>query len=154
MNALYNITKETLFLGSIAIAGSLFLINKIFGGKSRDKKFYNNYKRNLIRKSKLFFTEYNPSKVEIKHEAIVDDSGEASQNNKFYKMRNFLQKISIKYDKVENDNKKNMNEISKNTQIKRNKKDEIFYYLLNNISQMMIVNNNQTNEENSAVNTN
>jgi hypothetical protein len=151
MNALYNITKETLLYTSVAIAGSIFIFKKIFGGKSRDKKFYDKYKRNLIKKSKLFFPENNPSKVEIKSEAMAEYSADNNPNNKFLKMKNFLQKISMKYDKVDNENKIVLSESSKNCQIKRNKKDEIFYYLLNNISQMMIVNNNPTNEEKKPV---
>ena len=142
MNAISILTKETILYSTIIVAGMVLLFKKLFERKTRDKKFYEKHKKNLVRKAKLFFTNTSSKQVEIKApDALIEFSAESVRSNKYLKMKNFLKKISMKYDQVES--RPETESKGAKAQIKRNKKDEIFYYLLNNVSQMMIANNSQ-----------
>ena len=137
MNALSLFTKETLVYSSLLIAGTIFVVKRLFGNKKVDKSFYDKNKKKLTTRAKLFFCNLN-KKVEIKQKNSNSNvTGIAKENeNKFSKMKKIVDKISNEF--VKTYKEKDEDKTSKRRDFSPSKKDQIFYYLLNNISNMMV----------------
>lgn len=143
MNTLLKLSKDALIYSTILIAGSLFIAKKLFGKKKTNKNFYDKNKKKTLLKTKLFFRSLSRG-VEVRNTS--EDNSDVT-NNKYLKMKKFIENISKQYEKTALQEDKEINkekEIIKNPGFQASaKKDQIFYYLLNNISTMMI----QTNQE-------
>jgi hypothetical protein len=137
------ITKEAMLYSSIIVAGTIFILKKVFKRRKVDKEFYDRNKKKVVRRAKLFFSDVSKN-VEIKQNANSHNM-EVDSNNKYIKMKKFIENVSRQYVKTvrgEDEIKTDKEQKTTTTISSRssNKKDQIFYYLLNNISNMMIVN--------------
>ena len=137
------ITKEAMLYSSIIVAGTIFILKKVFKRRKIDKEFYDRNKKKMIRRAKLFFLDVSKN-VEIKQNANSHNM-EVDSNDKYIKMKKFIENVSRQYVKTvrgEDEIKTDKEQKTTTTISSRssNKKDQIFYYLLNNISNMMIVN--------------
>jgi hypothetical protein len=149
MNTINKISKEALIYSTIVIAGSIFIVKKLLGKRKVNKNFYDKSKKKATLKTKLFFDNLMKG-VQIRQSSNLDNSESLdSVNNKFVKMKKFIEKVSKQYEKTitqeEKEIKSEKGQIHISSIKSSTKKDQIFYYLLNNISTMMI----QTNEQKS-----
>jgi hypothetical protein len=138
MNTLFKLSKDALIYSTLIIAGSVFIAKKLFGRKKTNKNFYDKNKKKAVLKTKLFFRTLTRG-VEIRNTS--EDNSDAA-NNKYLKMKKFIEKISKQYQKTAIQEDKEINTEKEKIHIPTiqpsTKKDQIFYYLLNNISTMMI----------------
>lgn len=130
MNTLTKLTKKIAIYGIIVLAGAILVIKKLLPRKT-NKAFYDKTKKKTVRKFRLFFYNLN-NKFEIKKVIYKDGQIERPLNDKYEKMKNYVEKIANEHKKT--------SETPNNCGALNPKKDEIFYYLLNNISNMLIQN--------------
>jgi hypothetical protein len=142
MDTFTNVSKEALFYSTFILAGTMFVFKKLFGRRKVNKDFFDDKKKKLTRRSKLFFKNLK-EKINIKSEIHKQEDEIDLLNNKYAKMKQFVKQISSQFGKL-NEKDTNEKDFSKiQNSIKGTKKDQIFYYLLNNISTMMTPNQNE-----------
>ena len=144
MNILTKLTQEAIIYSTCIIAGTVFIMKRLFGRRKVNKYFFDKNKKKITIRSKLFFSDMT-KKVEIRNmNDLYKQNAQNMEQNKFMKMKKIVEKIS---DEFKNSviNKEQKEDKNTKNSLSPTKKDQIFYYLLNNISNMMT--ENQTKSE-------
>jgi len=136
------ISKDIALYSIIAVAGSVFIIKRIFSRKKINKNFYNHNKKKVCRVSKMYFKDLI-KRIDVRPRTIHNKSDEnLIINDKYFKMKQFVQKVADSFEKTKILEEKDKDKTLCLIEDSGTKKDQIFYYLLNNVSHMITQANN------------
>ena len=152
MNIINNLSKEIILYSTIILGGIIFISKRFFIKRKFNKQIYNGKIKKLKMKMKLFFKE-NTEKIEIKQNITSNMINNQNTNDKYLKMKIFVEKVSNEFHNSIAKNEKQEDSNKNSLAVTVTKKDQIFYYLLNNISDMMVKTNKINNANDVNINT-
>jgi hypothetical protein len=136
------ISKEIALYSTIVVAGTVFILIRIFSRKKINKNVYDKSKKKVCTTSKLYFKDLI-KKIEVRpkiNQNLLEKS--LIKNDKYFKMKEFVQKVADSFEKTKILEQKDKDKSLCLVEDSGTKKDQIFYYLLNNVSHMISQANN------------